>query len=992
MDHQPATDDSFYRTPSSSHARGGELSITAGLLAVLLFFVASGVVAYLNTHTLSTDSDLIAQTHDTIAGLDDIVSIMKDAETGQRGFVLTGREEYLAPYNQALDHIDDRLAGLHELLKDDPQQLARLEAIKKHIAAKLAELNETILLRREKGFDAALTVVLTNRGKEEMDVMRAQVAAMEQQEKELREARLVEMERAYHVAIISGLVTALLGVILSAIVAALIRRTNRIRRRQEWLQSGQVGLSNVMAGDQRVEKLAGGVLRFLAEYCDAHAGVLYARELGHFKRVATYGAPSGALGPEQFEPGDGLLGQAVKDGQAFVVNDVPEDYVAIGSALGQARPRHLLIAPMEAEGEINSVVELGFIHPLDEAALSLFEQAAESIGISIRAANYRAELQNFLEETQRQAEELQAQSEELRVANEELEEQSRALRASQTNLEQQQVELEQTNSQLEEQTQLLEAQRDDLERAKETVDAKARELEQASQYKSDFLANMSHELRTPLNSSLILAKLLADNPAGNLTAEQVKYAQTIQSSGRDLLTLINDILDLSKIEAGHMEVRVETLAVAAMLKDLARVFEPLAKQKGLELSMQVDAACPKTIETDRLRLEQVLKNLLGNAIKFTEKGTVTLGARAAADGRVAFAVADTGIGIDEEQQRGVFDAFRQADGTISRKYGGTGLGLSISRELARLLGGAITLESRRGAGSTFTITIPAVYDPGSVPQRPMADAPPPRAQRKPEKSAGGTVLPRSRVADDRETLNGSGRVILVIEDDDAFAHILIDLAHELGFQCLVATSAEEALVVARQYLPSAVVLDVGLPDHSGLFVLDRLKHDARTRHIPIHVVSASDYAQTALSLGAVGYMVKPVKREELADAFRQLQTRLAQRLRRVLIVEDDAVQLESVRKLLGSKDVDAVGVSTAAECLKLLGESTFDCMVLDLTLPDATGYSLLETLSREDSYSFPPVIVYTGRDIRRTRSSACAATRNRSSSRAPSRPSACSTR
>jgi signal transduction histidine kinase/DNA-binding response OmpR family regulator len=759
-------------------------------------------------------------------------------------------------------------------------------------------------------------------------------------------------------------------------IGYLFIRNKLVVRRQEWLQSGQTQLSDKMGGDQPLPALGENVLRFLSEYLDAHAGAFYVEDGGGFRRFATYAVPAQASLPERVEPGDGLLGQAVKDRRAFLARDVPEGYFTVGSSLGQSPPRHLLIAPAKVDGVVNAVLELGLIHPVYESDVELLNWVSESIGVAIRSAKYRTRQQELLEETRRQSEELQTQSEELRVSNEELAEQGRALKESQARLELQQSELEQTNTQLEEQTQLLEAQKDDLNRAKIALEKQARELEQASRYKSDFLANMSHELRTPLNSSLILAKLLADNREGNLTAEQVKYAQTIQSSGNDLLALINDILDLSKVEAGRVDVKPEPVLLSRLFENLSRTFQPLAAQKALDLRLEVAPGTPESVVTDPQRLEQVLKNLLSNALKFTEKGRVTVEASPGPDGRLALSVADTGIGIPAHQQEAIFEPFRQADGTTNRKYAGTGLGLSISRELVRLLGGELRLTSEVGHGSTFTVLVPEVYDMPLVPP-PAADAVrEPRLSEEPRivkaappaaaQEAGRTAPKRppvQRMEDDRERLTGDSRVILVVEDDEPFARIVYDLAHELGFQCLIATTAEEALAVAPQYLPSGVVLDIGLPDHSGLSVLDRLKGDSRTRHIPIHVVSVHDYTQTALSLGAVGYMLKPVKREQLVQAFQRLETKLTQKMRRVLIVEDDPVQLDSLRQLLGSREVETVAADSAAACLEVLRSTTVDCMVLDLNLPDASGFSLLQTLSREDRYSFPPVIVYTGREL-----------------------------
>jgi len=938
--------------------------VSLGLAIVLIFFLISGGIAYFNIQTLRNDNQWIVHSHQVITTLDDLLSTMKDAETGQRGYLLTYKDRYLEPYNSALAAVGSQLDELAQETRDNPSQQARIGPLRQHVAAKLAELKETIDLRRNQGFDAALSVVVTDRGKVEMDIVRTQIATMDQEEADLRNKRLAEMADAYSRALVSGILSCLLGIVLTLIVGFLIRRAAITRQRQEWLQSGQVGLASAILGDQRTEQLGDNILQFLARYLDAQAGAVFVSEGAAYQRVSTYGVPADAKIPERFAAKDGLLGQAVIEGRPFIIRDVPDGYLTVASALGQDKPRHLVISPASADGAVNTVVELGFISPVSEDILTFLDQASEAIGVAVRSANYRAELQTLVEETQRQSEELQVQSEELRVSNEELEEQSRALKESQARLEQQQAELEQTNAQLEEQAQQLEVQRDDLEKTTAAVQLKARELEQASQYKSDFLANMSHELRTPLNSSLILAKLLADNPEENLTDEQVKFAKTIQSSGNDLLNLINDILDLSKIEAGHVEIRSETVSLDRLTKDIRQVFQPIAEEKKLTFEIDIAPECPVTIDTDVQRLEQVLKNLLSNAFKFTEAGKVELAIRRSGDGQVALSVTDTGIGISAEQQQGVFEAFRQADGTISRKYGGTGLGLSISRELVRLLGGSIRLRSSEGEGSTFTVILPQSYNPAAVAARELQMEVAIEAVAQRAKAAPHVPVALSRrVDDDRDALSNTKRILLVVEDDETFAGILRDLSREMGFQSLVAGNAEEALDLAKRHMPSAIVLDLGLPDQSGLSVLDRLKRDVDTRHIPIHVVSASDHAQTAMSLGAVGYMLKPVKREDLADVLKKLEARLSQRMHRVLIVEDDAVQREAVGKLLTSHDVQTVAAGTAAECLELLKQQTFDCMVLDLSLPDASGYSLLETLSQEDAYSFPPVIVYTGREL-----------------------------
>jgi CheY-like chemotaxis protein len=954
---------SLKQQPGAPSSRSkAEAWTTVGLALVLVFFLVSGVIAYRNIEVLRTSNAQIRHTHLVLIALDDLLSTTQDAETGQRGYLLTGDNQYLEPYRSAVSTMASRLDTVEALTQNNAIQQSNLLSLRRRIDAKLVELEETISIRRGKGLGAALSVVMNNRGRVTMDAIRSQMEVMRREENRLRQNRVAEMEAAYTTAQVSGVLSGLLGAALTAAVAVLARRSLRDRARQQWLQSGQVGLSDAMTGEQSVEALGDSILGFLSQYLGAQAGVLFKGDGSHFYRAATLGIPADADVPLRFNVKEGLLGKVAVDGRTMIVRDVPDGYLTIGSALGRDNPRHLVLTPAHADEIVNAVIELGFLQPVDDLAIELLDQASVSIGIALRSARYRAELQAVLEETQRQAEELQVQSEELRVSNEELEEQGRALKESQTRLEQQQAELEQTNSQLEEQAHILETQRDDLEHTSAAVALKARELAQASQYKSDFLANMSHELRTPLNSLLILSKLLSDNPDGNLSSQQVKFAQTIGSSGNDLLVLINDILDLSKIEAGHIEVRPENVAISRLAGDLRQLFEPVADERKLEFQIEIPDDCPSIVETDRQRLEQILKNLLSNAFKFTQAGHVRLAIAPSGADSIAFSVSDTGIGVSPEQQQSIFEAFRQADGTISRKYGGTGLGLSISRELARLLGGAITLESQAGQGSTFTITIPRTYNPARVGPREQPLSAEGASPPAPQRAKRSRPLPPN-VDDDRDQLVSARRLLLVVEDDDKFASIVRDLSRELGFQCLVAETADEALKLARRFKPSAVVLDVGLPDESGLLVLDRLKRDDATRHIPIHVISAGDHSQTALSLGAIGYLVKPVDREALAEMLGMLQSKLTSTVRRVLIVEDDPVQLDAVSRLLSSAEVETVGVGTAAECLEQLSQQTFDCMVLDLSLPDASGFSLLETLSHDGNHALPPVIVYTGHDL-----------------------------
>ncbi|HVR52138.1 MAG TPA: response regulator [Pseudorhodoferax sp.] len=927
--------------------------------------------SYLAMEARASTSQRVRQSTDAIEQLNALLSHMANAETGQRGYLLTGDESYLRPYTDARASLATSFVRLEQSLPANPRQRERVQRLQRYADLKLEELAQTIALRRAGNAQEAMAIVASDRGKDAMDNLRALADEALQEEESARDASHAEWSKAVQTLSqvqAGGAATLLVLILVSAGIAV---REHRQRENEIWLRAGQAGLSERVQGEHRLESLGENVLGYLAGYLDAQVGALYlAGRDGAYRRLAAFAAPAGSA---VVKPGDGLLGQAAKERRTLRVTEVPAGYLPINSTLGSADPRELLVAPALADGRVHAVVELGFARKLEAVDEQLLARMSETLAIAVRTSHDRTRLEELLEETQRQAEELQTQQEELRVSNEELEEQGRALRESQAQLETQQSELEQSNAQLEEQAQQLEGQKDELLRSQQVLGEKAAELERSNQYKSEFLANMSHELRTPLNSTLILAKLLGDNKGGNLTDEQVKYAQTISSAGNDLLMLINDILDLSKIEAGKVEVHPETVRLAGLLEGLAKSMQPAAEQKGLRLSVTIAPDTPRQLLTDAQRLGQILKNLLSNAIKFTNTGEVQISLAPAADGGAQIAVRDTGIGISPDQQGLIFEAFRQADGSTHRRYGGTGLGLSISRDLALLLGGTLSVQSQPGEGSTFTLTLPARYVPrtGDGGGTQMAPAPvpavaPPRMgtvlRAAPAVMAPPPPAPRP-LADDRDALQPGARLILVIEDDQRFAAILRDLAHEMQFQCVLTHTASEGLAAAVQYRPSAILLDMNLPDHSGLGVLDELKHDPRTRHVPVHVVSVADHTQEALERGAVGYDLKPVKRAQLVDALQRLEAKFSQGIRRVLVVEDDARQRESIGELLASPDVEIRAVANAADGLQALAGQTFDCMIMDLNLPDLSGYELLEQMAAQEGTAFPPVIVYTGRSL-----------------------------
>ncbi len=928
-----------------------------------------------------------------IGKANELSKLSVDLQTGLRGFLLTADESNLGTYKIARASVGMEMAALQVLVGDNPVQAERLQRIKA-LQAQWGEYAQSMIAMRRQQVDF-LARVRAGEGRQEFDQIRREFDAFLDAEQRLRQDR---GEAARQRTLLSVGLFVVVSLALSGLLAFLGRREllrlsgiydaalqrraddNALLQEQAWLRTGQSELAGRIAGQLAAPQLGRQLLEFLAGYLDVSVAAMYAAdEDGTLRRSASYGfSAATAQGGQVFRPGEGLVGEAARARRLIQLDQLPPGYLHVTSGLGAGAPLHLLLAPVENEGKVNGVIELGFSRPVGARDLEFLRLVGVMVGVSLEAALYRQRLQEALEETQQLNEEMEVQQEELRTTNEELAEQSRVLEESQAHLERQKAALEVSNEQLAVQALALDQKNVAIGHAHAQLEVRAEELQRASRYKSEFLANMSHELRTPLNSSLILSKLLADNAGANLTPEQVTFASTIYAAGNDLLNLINDILDISKVEAGKLDLQPEEVRFADLLAALQKTFAPLAEQKQLDFAVHLDPRLPAHLISDRQRLEQVLKNLLSNAVKFTDAGKVAVTVAPDGDEGVAFTVQDSGIGIAADQLEKVFDAFHQADGSTSRRYGGTGLGLTISRDLAALLGGAIALSSTPGQGSGFTLTLPLAWRaPMLAPPLPdaaLAPATMPAAAPSLAPLAAGKPpeAPRAAIpsfADDRARAGSGQRSVLVIEDEPAFAGILFDLAHEMQYRCLVAHGADEGLRLAAEFLPDAILLDMGLPDSPGLLVLQQLKENPRTRHIPVHVVSGADQVQAAMQLGAVGYASKPSSREELREVFLKLESKFQQKLKRILLVEDDERQRDSVVRLIADDDVEITAVALGEQALELLrGQrdgAGFDCMIIDLALPDIPGRELLERMAREDLHAFPPVIVYTGRNLSR---------------------------
>jgi signal transduction histidine kinase/CheY-like chemotaxis protein len=995
--------------------------IAAGFgVALLLLGVLSTVVN--SRLSASTDERLWVQhSLEVLRKNEHTIRIVRQAEAAARGFRLTGATAFRAEFDAAIAEAERTLIELRKLTADNSSQ---------------QKLVNTLLPIVRQRFDALRLLFDSQQPAEVQSLVLSGTAIMERIERladaiEREDSQLLQERRqraraaetvtrrvvgygsalaVLSIALVGWLVTRSILRPVNALAAGATRvgqgnyqdpvivgRDDELGRlavafnrmaaqiaareqtlsEQDWMNTSLARLSRLLEGARDPAKLGAKILAELSVLTGARQALIYVPEddaSDSLKLQASYASEDP---PQRIAAGQGLIGQCYRDANGVVLDNVPDGYMRISSALGRARAAQVVVMPACFEGQVKAVLELatltgGFSAP----QLTLLQRFCDSFGTVLQALQASKKTEELLEEANTLSEKLREQQLELQHSNAELEQMNEELQQSN-------VEMEERATVLQEQRQAIERANQEVERARTALEEKVQQLALSSKYKSEFLANMSHELRTPLNSLLILSKILAENNEGTLTPKQVERANTIHGAGNDLLELINDILDLAKIESGTVTADAAQVRVSDVVQQMHQAFAHVAENAQLKFTIDVAPDVPATLVTDVRRVQQILRNLLSNAFKFTSKGGVTLKIErvmwgwgnvpslAAADAVIAFRVIDTGIGVAEDRREIVFEAFQQGDAGTARRYGGTGLGLSISRELSRVLQGTLTLESTPGVGSTFSLYLPRALTT-EVPAKP-APEPPQMSRVLPLVADEPTALDldaledSSEVADDdRSRLAPGERILLVIEDDRSFAAVLADFAREKGFKVIVERSAQEAIRSARRFKPSAITLDLLLRDSNGWAVLDRLKHDAELRHVPVHVISVDDQRERALMQGALSFLHKPVTREMLDAVLGETLALLDSPTRRLLIVEDDRRQRQAVVDLFSASDVEIVAKGTAAEALQALDDAHFHCMIADLGLPDMGGADLITTMHRRFGKRSPPVVIYTGKPLSRT--------------------------
>lgn len=1002
-----------------------KLSFAFGLVIIFVLGLLSYI--YINFNGQSKAIDLNIESYNIIRKSDQILISLLNMETGARGFALTGKDEFLEPFNKGKADIGVQIAELSNYTSENPLQQTRISKLKSDLEAWLKYQNGTIIEGRQQvnsgtlKLDDLVKEAQKGIGKDYMDSMRVSLDDITTEEGSILDVRKSNLESMQKLTVLVILVGAVAVIFVSIFIGFLLARmvvepvttvTNTFKeisegdvdlgvrlntdskdelgamsryfntfmcrlaeiitenRNQSWIKSGHAELTENINGESDISVLANKVVNYISKYIDAKIGAIYIKnEDDNFKLVGSYAYKKRKNLSNIVKLGEGIIGQAALEKQSMTISNIPDDYIHINTGLGEAVPKNILVVPCLNNNEVVCILELGTFNEFSAKEIEFIEQVSNGIAVAVNSAEAQNKMKELLSRTLEQAEELQTQQEELRQNNEELEEQTKALKESEAYMQSQQEELRVLNEELEERTKSLELQKKDiisknenLIKAQKEIEQKADALELASKYKSEFLANMSHELRTPLNSIIVLSQMLAENKENStLSEKQLEFANTINSSGEDLLKLINDILDISKVEAGKLDLNLEVVSLEDLVQYVKQSFTAIAERKDLYFDIEVEEGLDLEIMGDYQRLQQITNNLLSNAFKFTHKGGVTFSITSSKTKKsddynnyIDIAVKDTGIGIASEKTDLIFEAFKQSDGSTSRKYGGTGLGLSISREFARLMNGEITVKSYEGTGSTFTLTFPVEKTKTSkLPVEKMV-----KEEIKNVAKQEKTIV----FKDDRDNIEENDKILLIIEDDKNFSNILFDLAKDREYKCVISEKGEDGVNLALKHKPDAILLDIGLPDITGWKVIEMLKQHKETKDIPVHIISGNDENSAVKTEGIAGYLEKPVSLKSLKDVFVKIESQNPAEFKKLLIVESE--ETSNIEAILEDKDILITTVNSGLKSLTLLENEDFDCMILDYELKDMHPLSFLMELKKRELIKFP-IIIYTGKQLTR---------------------------
>jgi signal transduction histidine kinase/DNA-binding response OmpR family regulator/CHASE3 domain sensor protein len=1004
----------------------------------LLLLLGSSLASYLSIHNLLQSSKWVTHTYKVISELENIIAPVREAETAQRGFIISDDPAYLEPFHGAFQESLNALERVQNLTTDNSDEQQRCENLRVFINKRFSKLEALIDAKKNNN------LINTNdlqAGKEYMDSIRVTILLMKNTETELLSQRIALFDSFSNFTPVIILIASGLSILIAVFFFIRVRRDIEEKSRlqldlqnkdkdvgrridiirgiaetislgdysvrindeekdnlgslsaalnkmagsleasfktisdKEWLQTGSARLSETLMGERSLKELTQLALEAMVTYTNSAVGAFYLNsnpEVLDFSAGYAFDPP---LNRKQIQYGRGIVGECAQSKKWIEITDILKVDLQISYASGEIKPSDIYAFPLFFEKNLLAVVELGSLHVFSDRDKLYLLNAAENIGVALNTSISRFRLQELLEKTQTQTEELQTQHNELEVMNVEMEAQTEKLQVSEEELKVQQEELMQTNRELEERSKLLEEKNELIGHRNQEIQKKAEDLELSTRYKSEFLTNMSHELRTPLNSILLLSRLMAENKDQNLSKDQVEYAQVIQSSGNGLLELIDEILDLSKIEAGRMQLEYGFFRLSQIISDIRMLFDPLAKEKNLDFKIQLDPETPIEIETDKMRMEQILKNLLSNAFKFTKEGCIELNVKpdSEKDSRfIRFEVKDSGIGIPEDKQALIFDAFQQADGSTKRKFGGTGLGLSISRELSKLLNGDLYVSSEEGKGSLFTLRLPVsrLFFAAKAMDSPPVPA---AGVHSPSLPAHVSLVPKLTVTDipkdipdDREHILPDDKIILIIEDDTNFAKALLEFTRKQQYKGIVAVRGDTGILLAKTFNPRGILLDIQLPVRNGWEVMEELKRDPKTRHIPVHIMSSFEARKESISKGAVDFINKPVAFDQMPEIFKRIEQALHQGPSKVLIVEENSKHAKALSYYLGTYGVQPEIAGSVEESIKALQREEVNCVILEMNTPDLNGYEKLQMVKSTPGLENIPIILFTGRIFSRT--------------------------